>query len=284
MSYEPSFEDRRDFEDMTRGFLSALVPGVIKDGNGKIVWNIDEYSFVDGSCPPTANPKLWRQAQLNSKQGLFEIVPGIYQVRALDLSNMTIVEGKEGIIIIDPLISCECAAAALNLYRTHRGKNRHITGMIYSHSHGDHYMGARGVLAQDQATSIPIIAPDGFMESILSESILAGPAMRRRAAFMYGNALPRGPKGQIGVGLGMGSSTGSTSLVLPNVLVQKTGEEHVVDGVRIVFQMVPGTEAPAEINFYFPDFNALCVPETATNCMHNIVRLRLFSISPSNIL
>lgn len=273
MSYEPSFEDHRDFDEASRGFLGALTPGVIKDANGKLVWNIDEYSFVEGSCPSTANPNLWRQAQLNSKQGLFEVVPGIYQLRALDLSNMTIVEGEKGIIIIDPLISCECAAAGLELYEKHRGK-RAITGMIYSHSHGDHYMGARGVLPEGQENDeLPIVAPEGFLESIISESVLAGPAMRRRAAFMYGNALPRGPEGQIGVGLGMGSSTGSTSLIPPNTLIQKTGEEHVIDGVRIIFQMVPGSEAPAEINFFFPGFKALCLPETATNCMHNIVRV-----------
>ncbi|KAM0542737.1 hypothetical protein ACHAPJ_012670 [Fusarium lateritium] len=273
MSYQPSFEDNQDFLDTERGFISALSPGVIKKDDGKIVWNIDEYSFLQQECPPTCHPHLWRQGQLNSKQGLYEIVSGIYQTRALDLSNMSIVEGKEGIIIIDPLISCECAAASLALYQAHRGIKK-ITGMIYSHSHGDHYMGAQGVLPPDQDMSIPIIAPEGFMEAIMSESILAGPAMRKRAAFMYGNALPRGPKGQVGVGLGMGSSVGTTSLIPPNVLIQKTGDEIVVDGVRIVFQMVPGTEAPAEINFHFPDFKALCVPETATNCMHNIVTLR----------
>lgn len=271
MSLKPSFEDNRDFDDASRGFISALEPGVIKTIDGKTVWNIDEYDFLDGGCAPTAHPSLWRQAQLNSKQGLFEIGPGIYQVRALDLSNMTIVEGKEGIIIIDPLISCECATAGLKLYKQHRGNDRRVTGMIYSHSHGDHYMGAEGVITQDEATQVPIIAPVGFMESILSESMIAGPAMRRRAAYMYGNALPRGPTGQIGVGLGMGSSTGTTSLLPPNLLIQETGEEHIVDGVRIVFQMVPGTEAPAEVNFHFPDLRALCIPETSTNCMHNIV-------------
>ncbi|KAJ4244603.1 hypothetical protein NW762_014459 [Fusarium torreyae] len=273
MSSQPSFADIQDFVDAERGFINALSPGIIKKDDGKIVWNIDEYSFLQQECPPTCHPHLWRQGQLNSKQGLYEIVPGIYQTRALDLSNMSIVEGKEGIIIIDPLISCECAAASLALYQAHRGVKK-ITGMIYSHSHGDHYMGAQGVLPPDQNMSIPIIAPEGFMEAIMSESILAGPAMRKRAAFMYGNALPRGPKGQVGVGLGMGSSVGTTSLIPPNVLIQKTGDEIVVDGVRIVFQMVPGTEAPAEINFHFPDFKALCVPETATNCMHNIVTLR----------
>lgn len=273
MSFEPSFDDRRDFVDTDKGFVGSISPGLIKKKDGTIVWNIDEYSFLQGECPPTANPLLWRQGQLNAKHGLFEIASGIYQTRAMDLSNMTIVEGEKGIIIIDPLISCECAAASLELYRAHRGSDRPVTGMIYSHSHGDHYMGAQGVLAKDQDMSIPIIAPEGFIEAIMSESVLAGPAMRRRAAFMYGNALPRAPHGHIGAGLGMGSSVGTTSLIPPNVLIQKTGEEHVVDGVRIVFQMVPGTEAPAEVNFHFPDFNALCIPETATNCMHNIVSL-----------
>ncbi|KAI9927199.1 hypothetical protein ASPWEDRAFT_122144 [Aspergillus wentii DTO 134E9] len=267
----PSFQDTADYEAAERGFIAALEPGIITDASGQVVWNIDAYDFINGECPSTAHPHLWRQGQLNSKHGLYEICRGIYQLRAYDLSNMTIVEGKGGIIIIDPLISCECAAAGLALYKQHRG-DRKVTGMIYSHSHGDHYMGAAGVVEQD--AQIPIIAPEGFLEAIMSESILAGPAMRKRGAFMYGNALPRGPTGQIGTGLGMASSVGTTSLIPPNILIQTTGEEYVIDGVRIIFQMVPGTEAPAEINFHFPDFNALCIPETATNCMHNIVTLR----------
>ncbi|CAI7653776.1 unnamed protein product [Penicillium palitans] len=272
MSAEPSFEDTADFEAAERGFIAALGPGIITDAKGKVVWNIDAFDFMKEECPSTAHPHLWRQGQLNSKHGLFEICPGIYHVRAYDLSNMTIVEGKEGIIIIDPLVSCECAAAGLALYQKYRGNGRKVTGMIYSHSHGDHYMGAGGVIEQD--TKIPIIAPEGFLEAIISESIIAGPAMRKRGAFMYGNALPRGPTGQIGTGLGMGSSVGTTSLIPPNLLIQTTGERHTIDGVEIVFQMVPGTEAPAEINFYFPGFRAFCIPETATNCMHNIVTLR----------
>ncbi|KAG8162983.1 hypothetical protein KVR01_007461 [Diaporthe batatas] len=247
MDCKPSFDDLQDFDEAERGFCCALEPGIIKNKAGDVVWNIDQYKFLDGECPETAHPHLWRQGQLNSKQGLYKIQDGIYQTRALDLSNMTIVEGKTGIIIIDPLVSCECAAAGLDLYRKHAGSDRPVTGMIYSHSHGDHYMGAQGVLPE---------------------------AMRRRAAFMYGNALPRAPDAQIGTGLGMASSVGTTSLIPPNLLIQKTGEEHIIDGIRIVFQMVPGTEAPAEINFHFPDLKALCVPETATNCMHNIVTLR----------
>ncbi|KAL3481379.1 beta-lactamase-like protein [Aspergillus californicus] len=268
----PSLADKADYEATDRGFIASLDTTVIKDSSDRVVWDVEAWDFMKGECPPTAHPHLWRQGQLNSKHGLYEICPGIYHVRAYDLSNMTIVEGKEGIIVIDPLVSCECAAAGLDLYQKHRGHGRKVTGMIYSHSHGDHYMGAGGVIDPD--ARIPIIAPEGFMEAVLSESILAGPAMRKRGAFMYGNALSRSPTGQIGTGLGMGSSVGTTSLILPNVLIQRTGEEHVVDGVRIIFQMVPGTEAPAEINFHFPDFRALCIPETATNCMHNIVTLR----------
>ncbi|TDZ28425.1 Alkyl/aryl-sulfatase BDS1 [Colletotrichum spinosum] len=274
MSAEPSFDDRRDFIDADRGFVAALEPGVITNSKGDVVWNIDDFKFLEGECPDTAHPYLWRQGQLNSKQGLYEIVPGIYQIRAFDLSDMTIIEGQEGIIIIDPLVSGECAKAGLELYQQHRGSHRRVTGVLYSHSHGDHYMGAAGVIPQSPDPSLPIIAPEGFMEAILSESMIAGPAMRQRGAYMYGRALSRGPKGHIGTGLGMASSTGTTSLIPPNILIQITGEEHVIDGVRIVFQMVPGTEAPAEINFHFPDFRALCIPETATNCMHNIVTLR----------
>ncbi|KAH6886182.1 beta-lactamase-like protein [Thelonectria olida] len=270
-SSTPSLDDRRDYEDADRGFIAALKPGVIKNADGKVVWDVDEYKFLKENCPPTAHPHLWRQGQLCAKQGLYEIQPRIYQVRGLDISNMTIVEGNSGIIVIDPLISCECAAAALQLYQDHRG-NKPIAAVLYSHSHGDHYMGAGGIINSNQ--DVPIFGPEGFVEAVLSESILAGPAMRRRAAFMYGNALPRRPDGQIGVGLGLGSSTGSTSLILPNILIQKTGEEHMIDGVRFVFQMVPGTEAPAELNFHLPDFRALCIPETSTNCMHNIVTLR----------
>ncbi|KAI8931666.1 hypothetical protein NX059_011313 [Plenodomus lindquistii] len=270
----PSLDDRQDYHDASKGFIAALEPGTIKNKAGEIIWNIDEFKFLEDDCPPTANPGLWRQGQLNSKQGLYEIVPGIYQVRAFDLSNVTFVEGTEGIIVIDPLISCECARAALDIYQQHRGHGRRVTGMIYSHSHGDHYMGAQGCFEGEPDPSIPIIAPEGFMEAILSESMIAGPAMRRRGAYMYGSTLKRGPKGHIGTGLGMASSRGTTSLIPPNTLIKHTSEELIVDGVRIIFQMVPGTEAPAEVNFHFPDFNALCIPETATNCMHNIITLR----------
>lgn len=274
-----SFSDREDFENASRGFIDSLKPCTIRAGDGNVVWDNDQYSFLEDKCPGTVNPSLWRQAQLCYKQGLFEVARGIYQVRGFDLSNMTVVEGQQGVIVIDPLISAECAAAALALYRQHRG-NRKVTGLIYSHSHVDHFGGAAGVLpsygesSTTEPVSIPILAPEHFMDEAISENIFAGPAMRRRAAFMFGNRLVKGSQGQVSSGLGLTSSSGTTGLIPPNVDIKLTGEEHVLDGVRIVFQMVPGTEAPAEINLYFPEQRALCISECATHCMHNIGTLR----------
>ncbi|EEP77211.1 hypothetical protein UREG_02060 [Uncinocarpus reesii 1704] len=269
----PSATAATDFENAHRGFIGALDPCIIKASDGRTVWNNEEYKFLQEECPPTANRSLWRQGRLCSIQGLFEVTPGIYQVRGFDISNLTIVEGKDGIIVIDPLVSVECAAAALDLYRTHRG-NRSVTGLIYSHPHMDHLGGARGVLPTMPDPSIPIIGPEGFMEELTSEHVYANDAMRRRAAYMFGSHLPKGPAGQIGCGLGMTVSSGTNSLIPPNLLIRKTGEEHTIDGVRIIFQMVPGSEAPAEINFFFPDHRALCIAECATHTMHNIITLR----------
>ena len=203
-----------------------------------------------------------------SRQGLYEVWEGIYQVRGLDLSNMTLVEGDTGIIVIDPLISAETAAAALRLYRSHRGK-RPVTAVIYTHAHVDHFGGVRGVLESD----VPILAPVGFMDSAVSENIYAGVAMSRRAVYMYGAALEKGPAGQIGCGLGMTNSTGTIGLVAPTVDITHTGQEELLDGVRIVFQLTPGTECPAEMNFFFPDRRALCMAENATRNLHNLVTL-----------
>ncbi|KAJ5644598.1 hypothetical protein N7507_010609 [Penicillium longicatenatum] len=264
-----------DFQDTSRGFLGTLEPGIIKTLSDETAWDNDAYSFLSNGqeCPPTVHPKLWRQGQLTVKHGLFQVTEGVYQVRGFDLSNMTLVEGKKGVIIIDPLVSNECAAAAFSLYKKHRG-DRSLTGLIYSHSHVDHFGGARGVLSPGMEDGIPIIAPEGFMEEATSENIYAGPAMRRRARYMYGSTLPRGVEGQVGCGLGMATSRGTTSLIPPNMLISNTNDERVVDGVRIVFQMVSGTEAPSEFNFYFPDSKALYIAECATHCMHNISTLR----------
>ncbi|TLF77347.1 alkyl/aryl-sulfatase [Nocardia cyriacigeorgica] len=268
----PDFANTTDFDNADRGFIDALDPPQIRAADGRVIWDIGAYRFLSEPCPPTAHPSLWRQGQLCSKQGLFEVTEGIYQVRNFDLSNMTIVEGREGVIVIDPLISAETAAAALALYRRHRG-DRPVTAMIYTHSHADHFGGAKGVVP-DGHPAVPILAPSGFLEHAVSENVYAGNAMTRRAIFMYGTGLDKAPDGQIGCGLGMTTSTGKVTLIPPTVDITETGQVEEIDGVRIVFQLTPGTEAPAEMNFLFPQQRALCVAENATHNMHNVLTLR----------
>ena len=279
------FTDTRDFEDADRGFLGALQPGVVTAADGRVVWDNDSYGFLDGEAPDSVHPSLWRQSQLCAKQGLYEVVrasgatgddaPGIYQVRGLDLSNISFIEGDTGIIVIDPLVSTETAAAALALYRTHRG-DRPVVAVIYTHSHVDHFGGVLGVTSQAEvdAGKVAIIAPEGFTEHAVQENVYAGTAMARRASYMYGAVLARGPQGQVGCGLGQYPSLGEVALIVPTVDITRTGETHVVDGVDIEFQMAPGTEAPAEMHFYFPKFRALCMAENATHNLHNLLTLR----------
>ncbi len=264
-----SWHDRTDFDNADRGFVAALPAQVIKTATGKRVWDTGAYTFLEGECPDTVNPSLWRQGQLCAKQGLFAVTEGIYQVRGLDLSNLTVVEGDTGVIIIDPLISVETAAAGLGLYRAHRGE-RPVTAVIYTHSHADHFGGVAGVTDG----SVPIIAPAGFMEHAVSENVYAGTAMTRRAVYMYGANLDPGPEGRVGAGLGLGTSEGTISLFPPTIDITHTGQEETIDGVRIVFQLTPGTEAPAEMNFLFPDHRALCLAENATHNLHNVLTLR----------
>lgn len=261
-------------KDADRGFMAKIEPCIIKDIDGHIVWNNEAYSFLTSTpCPETANPKLWQQAQLVSKQGLFKVTNSIYQIRGFDLSNMTIIEGVSGIIVVDPLTSVECAQAALNLYYQQRGK-KPLLGMIYTHSHADHFGGAKGIIGEYQTNAIPILAPHGFLEHAVSENIYVGNAMARRAAYMYGDQLLKGPSGQISCGLGATVSTGKVSLVPPSVDITHTGQVEVIDGIEFLFQLTPGTEAPAEMNFYLPQHRALCAAENATQCLHNIATLR----------
>ena len=271
MSDLPSFADRHDFENASRGFVAALTPGIVTAADGRVVWDSDAYGFLDGDRPDTVNPSLWRQGQLCRKQGLFEVTDGIYQVRGLDLSNISFIEGDTGVIVIDPLISVECAAAALKLYREHRG-DRPVMAVIYTHSHVDHFGGVRGVLPD--GADVPVIAPAGFLKSAVSENVYAGAAMSRRGVYQYGAELPKNPDGQVGCGLGLGVSTGTVSLVSPTLDITHTNQAETVDGVRIIFQLTPGTEAPAEMNFYFPDRRALCMAENATHNLHNLLTLR----------
>lgn len=269
------FTDDTDFTDADRGFLGALEPGVVTAADGRVVWDNDGYGFLSGEAPTTVHPSLWRQSKLVARQGLFEVVEGIYQVRGLDLSNITFVEGDTGVIVIDPLISTETAAAALGLYREHRG-DRPVVAVIYTHSHVDHFGGVFGVATQDDvdAGKIAVIAPEGFVGHAVSENVYAGTAMSRRAGYMYGAALVRGPRGQVGAGLGQTTSSGEVGLIVPTLEIASTGETHTVDGVEIEFQMAPGTEAPAEMHFYFPRFRALCMAENATHTLHNLLTLR----------
>jgi alkyl sulfatase BDS1-like metallo-beta-lactamase superfamily hydrolase len=269
------FDDTQDFEDADRGFIAALEPAIITSDAGKVVWDNDSYSFLQGDAPTSVNPSLWRQSQLVAKQGLYEVVEGIYQVRGLDLSNITFVEGDTGVIVIDPLISTETAAAALALYREHRG-DKTVVAVIYTHSHVDHFGGVFGVTNEADAASgkVQIIAPEGFTEHAVAENVYAGTAMARRAGYMYGAALARGPQGQVGAGLGQTTSSGEVGLIVPNVEISTTGETLTVDGVEIEFQMAPGTEAPSEMHFYFPRYRALCMAENATHTLHNLLTLR----------
>jgi alkyl sulfatase BDS1-like metallo-beta-lactamase superfamily hydrolase len=263
------FEDRTDFDDADRGHIASLKPGIVKAADGRVVWDIDAFGFLEGDCPETANPSLWRQSQLCAKQGLYQVADGIYQIRGLDLSNMTLVEGDSGVIVIDPLISTEVAAAGLDLYRAHRGQ-RPVTAVIYTHSHIDHFGGVEGVTSGD----VPIIAPEGFLEHAISENVYAGGAMLRRGVYHAGSALQPGPTGLIGTGLGTTASTGTVTLLPPTLDITHTGQEETVDGVRIIFQSTPNTEAPSEMNFLFPERRALCMAENATHNLHNVLTLR----------
>ena len=270
------FHDITDFDNADRGFIAALSPCVISAADGRVVWDNDVYSFLGGPAPTSVHPSLWRQSTLTAKQGLYEVVPGIYQVRGFDISNITFVEGDTGVIVIDPLVCTEVAAAALGLYRANRGGDRPVLAVIYTHSHVDHFGGVLGVTSQADvdAGSVAVLAPQGFTEHAVQENVYAGPAMTRRATYMYGALLARGPLGQVGCGLGQAASTGEVAVIVPTIDIQATGETRTIDGVEIEFQMAPGTEAPAEMHFYFPRFRALCMAENATHNLHNLLTLR----------
>ncbi|PRY68335.1 alkyl sulfatase BDS1-like metallo-beta-lactamase superfamily hydrolase [Glaciihabitans tibetensis] len=269
------FADTRDFDDVERGYIAELTPNIVRNPEGNVVWDNDSYGFLKEDAPATVHPSLWRQSGLVARAGLFEVVEGIYQVRGLDLSNVTFIEGDTGIIVIDPLISSETAAAALALYRANRG-DRTVVAVIYSHSHADHFGGVFGVTTQADVDAgvVQIVAPEGFVEHAISENVYVGTAMSRRAGYMYGAALERGPEGAVGAGLGQTTSTGTVGMIAPTLFVATTGETHTIDGVEIEFQMAPGTEAPSEMHFYFPQRRALCMAENATHNLHNLLTLR----------
>ncbi|WP_329432179.1 MULTISPECIES: alkyl sulfatase dimerization domain-containing protein [unclassified Streptomyces] len=273
---ELDWDDTTDQADATRGLIDKLEPCVVRNEAGRVVWDNDRWDFLNkDECPATVHPSLWRQSRINTAQGLFEVVPGVYQVRGLDVSNMTIIEGETGLVVVDPLMSKEVSAAGMELYRRNRG-GRPVHAVIYTHSHGDHFGGVLGVTTNEavETGACAIIAPDEFMQHAVSENIFAGPAMLRRAVYMYGRSLPTGPHGLVGFGIAQSLSTGTVGLIAPTLDVTETGQEVVVDGVRLVFQLTPDTEAPAELNFYLPDHKVLLIAENVNHTLHNLLTLR----------
>jgi alkyl sulfatase BDS1-like metallo-beta-lactamase superfamily hydrolase len=267
--------DPGDFEDARRGLVAHEDGLVIKSDAGATIWDTTAYGFLAGAAPATVNPSLWRQARLNDITGLFEVTAGIYQVRGYDVSNMTIIEGATGRIIVDPLTTKETAAAAFALVERTLGV-KPVSAVIFTHSHLDHFGGIEGVISADEIAKrkVAIVAPARFLEEASSENVLAGVAMLRRAQFMYGANLPRGARGHVDTGLGKAPALGSVGLAVPTVLVDHTPTELTLDGVRFVFQYTPESEAPAELTFYLPKQKAFCSAEIVTHTMHNLYTLR----------
>jgi len=272
------FADNQDLEDATRGLVAPLPNnGVINNEKGQPVWDMRNFQFIldQEKAPDTVNPSLWRQSRLVMQGGLFKVVDGLYQVRNADLSNLTIYEGKTGIILADPLISAETAKAALELYYQHRPR-KPVIAVVHSHSHVDHYGGVRGVVSEDdvKAGKVKIIAPEGFLEAAVAENVLAGTAMSRRATYMYGNLLPPSPVGQVGAGLGTTTSTGTITLIPPTDFITKTGQKMNIDGLDFEFLLAPDTEAPAEMHWYIEQFKAVTCAENCCHTLHNTYSLR----------
>jgi len=270
------FADTADFDDAARGFLGTIEHAKIMSASSRVVWSLEPYGFLsEAEAPATVNPSLWRQSRLNMQHGLFEVVPGVYQVRGLDIANMTLIEGDKGVIVLDTLTSIEGARAAMELYFQHRGR-KPVTAVIFSHTHTDHWGGARGVLDDEMLAGgkVPIIAPNLFMEHAVSENIIAGPAMLRRAQYQFGPFLAKGARGQVDCGLGKSMAAGSVALLRPTDLIMATGDKRTIDGVEFEFQMAPNSEAPAEMHFYVPRYKMLNLAENCTHNFHNLLPFR----------
>ena len=272
---ELPFSNKQDFDFASRGFVATLDEPKIKDESGKVVFDLASYDFLKGEAPESANPSLWRQAQLVTKSGLFKVAERIYQVRGFDVSTVSFIQTGKGYIVVDPLTTVEVAKAALALVKKHVG-DKPVVAVVYSHSHADHFGGVMGVTTEEavKAGRVKIIAPEGFMEHSISENVIAGPAMTRRARFQFGTTLPRGVEGEMTSGLGPGISSGAISLIAPTDIISRTGTQMTVDGVTMVFQVTPGTEAPAEMNFHLPQMRALFMAENANATMHNLLPAR----------
>ena len=271
------FSDATDFSNAHKGFIAALPSNVITGDKGNVVWDPQQYDFIKegAKAPDTVNPSLWRQAQLINIGGLFNVTDGVYQIRNLDLSNMTIIEGKTGITVIDPLVSAETAKVGMDLYYKNRGK-KPVVAVIFTHSHVDHYGGVRGVVNEADVASgkVKIYAPAGFMKEAVSENIMAGNAMSRRASYMYGNLLKPDVKGQVGAGLGTTTSAGTVTLIEPTNYITETGQQENIDGLTYDFMMAPGSEAPSEMLWYVKEKKMIEAAEDVTHTLHNTYSLR----------
>ena len=277
------FEDKSEFDNATRGLIASPEALEIRNEEGKLIWSQKAYDFLDGDAPSTANPSLWRNTQLNHIYGLFEVCDGIYQVRGYDLSNITFIKGDTGWIVFDPLMSTECAQAALELVNENLGVLP-IKAVVYSHSHVDHFGGVLGIVTpeQVQAEGIAIIAPEHFEEHAISENVYAGTAMARRATYQYGSLLEKDAQGALALGIGMSQSKGTVEFLSPTTDITHTGQELEIDGVKMVFQLTPGTEAPAEMNTWFPQKQALWLAENCTGTLHNLYTLRGAQVRDGN--
>ena len=269
-----NLDDPKDFEDASRGLI-ARPSGQLRAADGRVLEDFDALQFEDGPAPPTVNPSLWRHAKLDAKIGLFRVTDGVYQLRGFDIANMTLIEGRTGWIVVDPLTCRESASAALAFAHQHLGE-RLVSAVVFTHSHMDHFGGIFGVLsAQDAlARKVPVVASEGFMEEATSENVLAGPAMGRRSAYQFGKNLPRTALGNVDTGLGKGVAYGNYGILAPTLLIKQPTEEHTLDGVRFVFHNVPGAEAPAELTFALPERKVYCGAENLVQTMHNLLPVR----------
>ncbi len=269
------FDDKTDFENAERGFIASLDSPILNESGG-VVQDMQKWNFVQGKAPVTANPSLWRQSQLVSRHGLFKVSEGIYQVRGFDLANMSFIRGKSGWIVVDPLTVTATAKAAYELLQK-KVAAAPISAVIITHSHVDHFGGVKGILSEEEFSSknVPLIAPEDFFEAAVSENLIAGNQMTRRASYMFGSLLPATADGTLGSGLGTTNATGEVTIVKPTVTIsEQTPQEHVVDGVKMQFFSTPGAEAPAELMFYLPEHKALMQAEEINHTLHNLYTLR----------
>ena len=288
------FSDRREFANAERGWLDNAEGRIIDGDDNRSVWDLQSYGDLNRDAPDTVNPSLWRNTQLNAKAGLFEVCDGIYQVRGFDMANTTFIRTDHGWIVFDVLMCKENMKAAKELMEERFGP-LDIKAVLYSHSHVDHFGGVEGIITREQVADAtlslkkqlasgktPVLAPAGFLKHAISENVYAGIAMARRAQFQYGTVLDKGEKGALSVGIGMGQSTGTVSLIAPTYEIGEDVPKLTIDGLEIEFQLTPGTEAPAEMNAYFPKYRALWMAENCTGTLHNLYTLRGAEVRDAN--